>query len=211
MANTTFSGPVRSEGGFEVITKAAATGAVTTNLDIDASGNVTATGNITTTGDLTTTGVILSKTALRGLGGLTQVAKAASGTVTYDVNKFNVNPYTGANQQVVTLPASAVGAVVVHVQSKDTAGGTAILRFDCAGSDKIGIGSVIETTSSSALLFDVSVTADTKITFTPADAATNCMSTGSRIYFVCLEAGRWTVISDLKDIGTGVTGTFAFS
>ena len=31
MANTTFSGPVRSENGFETITKNATTGAVTTN------------------------------------------------------------------------------------------------------------------------------------------------------------------------------------
>ena len=35
MANTTFNGPVRAEGGFEQITKTAATGAITTNLDID--------------------------------------------------------------------------------------------------------------------------------------------------------------------------------
>ena len=47
MANTTFNGPVRSEGGFEQITKAASTGAITTNLDVDSSGNLTTTGNIT--------------------------------------------------------------------------------------------------------------------------------------------------------------------
>tara|TARA_S200002703_G_scaffold154477_1_gene157331 strand:- start:409 stop:1041 length:633 start_codon:yes stop_codon:yes gene_type:complete len=46
MANTTFQGPVRSEGGFEVITKNTTTGAITTNLDIDASGNITATGDV---------------------------------------------------------------------------------------------------------------------------------------------------------------------
>ena len=34
MANTTFNGPVRSEGGFEQITVEATTGAITTNLDI---------------------------------------------------------------------------------------------------------------------------------------------------------------------------------
>ena len=44
MANSTFSGPVRSEGGFEQITKTAATGAITTNLDIDSSGNISGTG-----------------------------------------------------------------------------------------------------------------------------------------------------------------------
>ena len=34
MANSTFSGPVRSEGGFEQISKNSTTGAITTNLDI---------------------------------------------------------------------------------------------------------------------------------------------------------------------------------
>lgn len=34
MANTTFTGPVRSENGFKDITKAANTGAVTTNISI---------------------------------------------------------------------------------------------------------------------------------------------------------------------------------
>jgi hypothetical protein len=47
MANTTFNGPVRSENGFEQISVAAATGAVTTNLDIDSSGNITSSGYVT--------------------------------------------------------------------------------------------------------------------------------------------------------------------
>ncbi len=34
MANTTFTGPVRSENGFKDITKAAATGVVTENISI---------------------------------------------------------------------------------------------------------------------------------------------------------------------------------
>jgi len=40
MANTTFNGPVRSEGGFKQITKTAVTGAITDNLTIDSSGNI---------------------------------------------------------------------------------------------------------------------------------------------------------------------------
>ena len=40
MANTTFNGPVRAENGFEQISVNATTGAVTTNLDVDSSGNV---------------------------------------------------------------------------------------------------------------------------------------------------------------------------
>lgn len=46
MANTTFNGPVRSEGGFEQITKNGTTGAITTNLDVDSSGNVSTTGYV---------------------------------------------------------------------------------------------------------------------------------------------------------------------
>jgi len=46
MANTTFNGPVRSENGFEQISKNSTTGAVTTNLDIDTSGNITTTGYV---------------------------------------------------------------------------------------------------------------------------------------------------------------------
>lgn len=49
MANTSFSGPVRSEGGFQVITINASTGAVTTNATYGASAtvaNLTATGSV---------------------------------------------------------------------------------------------------------------------------------------------------------------------
>ena len=39
MANTTFSGPVRSENGFIGATKNSTTGAFTNNFQIDSSGN----------------------------------------------------------------------------------------------------------------------------------------------------------------------------
>ena len=58
MANTTFSGPVRSEGGFEQITLSSA-GVATTNLDIDSSGNIDAgSGTLTTTGAVTFSGAV---------------------------------------------------------------------------------------------------------------------------------------------------------
>ena len=38
MANTTFSGPVRSEDGFDVVSKNSTTGAVTTKFSLDGSG-----------------------------------------------------------------------------------------------------------------------------------------------------------------------------
>ena len=47
MANTTFSGPVRSEGGFQVITINGSTGTVTTNATYGANASVV---NLATSG-----------------------------------------------------------------------------------------------------------------------------------------------------------------
>ena len=196
MALTTFSGAVRSENGFQVISKNADTGAITDQTTMDANGNFTT----------DVLGINLQPT----LAGQTVTAKATGATVAY-VAGINVNPFTGAAQQITTLPAATVGVVCIHAQSKDTAGGTAFLRFDCAGSDVFATGSVIESTATNALTFDVSTAGETELKFTPADAATNCMSTGSRIYFYCTTAGIWNISTDLDSIGTGVTGTFVFA
>ena len=196
MANTTFSGAVRSENGFQVISKNADTGTVTTQTTMDANGNFTT----------DVLGINIQPT----LAGQTVTAKATGATITY-VAGINVNPFTGAAQQITTLPAATAGVVVVHAQSKDTAGGTAFLRFDCAGTDAFATGSVIESTATNALTFDVSTAGETELKFTPANAATNCMSTGSRIYFYCTTAGIWNISTDLDSIGTGVTGVFAFA
>jgi len=103
MANSTFSGPVRSEGGFEQISINSTTGAVTTNLDIDSSGNVDAgSGNITTTGNITSTGSITIKqkidnSTFNDSSGVTDTLTAAeSGTL------FTID---GTGDIVVNLPA----------------------------------------------------------------------------------------------------------
>ena len=89
MANTTFNGPVRSEGGFEQITKAASTGAITTNLDVDSSGNLTTTGNITG-----------NKKVIDATGATKVLTQADSGSLVL------ANRAAGT---VITLPTAAVG------------------------------------------------------------------------------------------------------
>ena len=89
MGNTTFNGPVRSENGFEQISVNSTTGTVTTNWDVDTSGNVVTTGyissydNIVSVEDATYT-----------------VATTQSGAV------FTLNRAAGI---VVTLPTAAAG------------------------------------------------------------------------------------------------------
>jgi hypothetical protein len=46
MANSTFSGPVRSEGGFKQISKNSSTGAITDQLTVDSSGNLAQTAGV---------------------------------------------------------------------------------------------------------------------------------------------------------------------
>ena len=202
MANTTFNGPVRSQNGFEDITIAAVTGTETTNSTYGTNASVG--------GDLTVLGSILSGGAHPTLNGLAVTAKATGATISY-VAGINVNPSTGGAQQITTLPAATAGVVVVHAQSVDTTGGTAFLSFDCAGSDAYETGSVIESRTSSAVVFDTSTAGETLLKFTPASATTNLMSIGSYIYFTCTTTGLWNVSFNFQHLGAGTTGTFVFA
>ena len=183
MANTTFIGPVRSEKGFKIATKAASTGVITTRY-------------VGEKPDLT---------------GLTATTVSTSSTLTYTKNVITVNNYTGAAAQTVTLPAATQGDIVVHAQSVDTTGGTAALIFDAAGSDVWATGSIIPSTSSSVLIMDTSTASETRLTFTPANATTNILTIGCSLYFVCFETGTWTIAYDLARDPLAVTGTFAFA
>ena len=68
MAQTTFSGPVRSENGFQTITVAAGTGAVTVTSTLGAATSVTSisTGTLSTTGAVIMTGLPTSDPTVAG-------------------------------------------------------------------------------------------------------------------------------------------------
>jgi hypothetical protein len=191
MALTTFSGPVRSLGGF-----------------IEASQNET-TGEFTNQFIVSTTGQVIGTTK-PPLFGLTATTRNTAGTLTYVKNVISINNFTGAAAQAVTLPAAESGVIVVHAQSVDTTGGTNTLSFDCAGTDVFATGSVFESRATNAVIFDTSTAGETLLTYTPANAATNLLSIGSYIYFTCVQNGTWQLSADLNPATTGLTGTFAF-
>ena len=95
MANSTFNGPVRSEGGFEQISKNSSTGAVTTNFDIDTSGNISGTGTSKLTG---ATNFVKDYESITGAS---KTLTAADSGTTYGFNR--------AAGIVVTLPTPAAG------------------------------------------------------------------------------------------------------
>ena len=183
MATTTFNGPVRSEKGFQVATKNTSTGAITTRMS---------------SGMPDLTGLVLADTAT-----------AANITIADGVIA-TVN-YTGAAACAVALPAATSGAIAVYVQSKDTAGGVNTLTFDAIGSDVWQTGSLIESRAAAEVTYDTSAAGETKLTFTPVAAATNLLTTGGMIAFMCFEDGIWTIASRLGGAADATTGSFAFA
>tara|TARA_B100001996_G_scaffold20507_1_gene16517 strand:+ start:516 stop:1070 length:555 start_codon:yes stop_codon:yes gene_type:complete len=183
MASTTFNGPVRSEGGFQMATKSSTTGAVTTRMS---------------SGMPDLTGLILADTATAAN---ISIADGVIATVNY----------TGAAACAVALPAATRGAIAVYVQSKDTAGGVLTLTFNAAGSDVWATGSLIESRAAAEVTFDTSAAGETQLVFTPVNAATNLLTTGSKIAFMCFEDGTWHIATEFTGAAAATTGAFAFA
>jgi hypothetical protein len=156
MANTTFNGPVRSENGFEQISVTAGTGAVTTNLDIDSSGNLTTTGNV----DLTSGGgYVLNYDRISSITTATKSVEATdSGTV------FTLNRAAGI---VVTLPTAAAG---LHY--------TFIVGTTFTGAGQINTDNASDLFSGFAQLFDPATAGDTN-TFIPDASDDDTIDLGS--------------------------------
>jgi hypothetical protein len=136
MANTTFSGPVRSKNGFEDISVADSTGVETTNStfsnNTSIGGTLAVTGASTLTGALSVTGAITGlrsvNTDFNAAGAKTETLTAAqSGTL------FLIN---GAAANIVNLPALSTGNVGVTYDFQLTVavGGSVTTTFVLPGS-----------------------------------------------------------------------------
>ena len=128
MANSTFSGPVRSEGGFEQISINSTTGAVTTNLDIDSSGNIDAgSGNISTSGTLKVTGATNILSDYESITDATKTLTAAASGTVYGFNR--------AAGIVVTLPTPAAGITYMFLVETTFSGAGQIKTATTDGTD----------------------------------------------------------------------------
>ena len=183
MANTTFSGPVRSEAGFQVATKNTTTGAFTTRMS----------------------------SGMPDLTGLAKADVATGAGFAFAANTITIVNYTGAAAASATLPAATAGTVCVYMQAVDTTGGTNTLTFNAAGTDVWATGSVIESRAGGEVTFDISTAGETQLVFTPANAATNLFTTGSKIAFICYETGTWTIATEFTGAAASVKGAFAFA
>ena len=130
MANSTFSGPVRSEDGFTKISKAAGTGVVTESSTY--SENAAISGTLSVTGAISGTSTLTARrsvnTDFNAAGAKTDTLTAAqSGTL------FLIN---GAAANIVNLPALSTGNVGVTYDFQLTVavGGSVTTTFVLPGS-----------------------------------------------------------------------------
>ena len=149
--------------------------------------------------------------------GMTVGAPTVSGNAcTLVNNQINSPTYTGASAVTATLPAAIAGSKLVYNFKDDPRGGTAVLTFDCAGSDVWETGCVMPTSSSNLITYDVSAADETSLVFTPTNDSVNIYSHGSTIEFVCETDGKWYVQAGKWSPDAGVTngaatGTMLFA
>ena len=139
----------------------------------------------------------------------------SSNACTLVVDQINSPTYTGGAAVTATLPAAVAGATCVFSFAEDPRGGTAALTFNCAGSDAWETGSVVPTTSSNKMTYDVSTAGETALAFTPTNDSVNFLSYGSTIEFICINPGFWYVNVNMRsDAGVtngAATGTLLFA
>ena len=109
MSSTTFSGPVRSQNGFEVVSVNSSTGAVTTTATLGATSSIT---TLSVSGTATLGAVVGGVQSLSGAGAVNLTTLVTSLTTT-------------GSAQALTLADGTVGQIKVIVHVVD--GGSAVL------------------------------------------------------------------------------------
>lgn len=183
MGTTTFSGPVRSEGGFQSVAKSATGTYTPTYLDVKF--------------DFT---------------GMTHAAVATGSGVSLPSGQVSTVNATGAAAAVFNLPAATVGTKVAYVQSVDVTGGTNTITFNADGTDAWVTGSLIESRATDAVIYDTSTAGEGQLVYTcGGSVTTNFFTIGSILYFSCWESGLWHIGLDSSKDPLAVKGAFLFA
>ena len=136
MANTTFNGPVRAEGGFKQISKNATTGAITDNTTIDSSGNLSVGGttvlssSLNGISDFFNEGVNTVPLGLNPTWNL-NFGKPDQGTIA-NVDDLLTNPNTALRLSMALEKVANQSAVLTAAQTAAIFGGTGVVGTDFA-------------------------------------------------------------------------------
>lgn len=156
MANTTFKGTLRSEGGFQQIATTASTGVETTNTSIDSSGNASVGGTLGVTG-ATTLGTLNGMTSYFNAGvGTTMLGmnpqwnqnfgKAGATGVVANVDDVLTEPITALKLAIALEGVAGQTDAVTAAQASAIFGGTGVAGSDfaiAAGATSVGANQTV--------------------------------------------------------------------
>lgn len=130
--------------------------------------------------------------------------------ITLVKNYEYVSAWTCDAASALTLPSAEPGVMITWVQEAQADGAYAAV-FTCASGDTFEPYQEVHIGTGIPALQDSSVAADSVLTIT--QAASNCGwgQVGSTLMLYCKNAGEWLVRVDSISLGTGATGTIAFS
>jgi hypothetical protein len=134
MANTTFTGPVRSQNGFQSVTVSPTTGAVTVNASFGKAA-VLGTQSLSGAGAVD---VVNTFTALT-TSGVSQALTLANGTV----GQLKIIAHVSDGGSAVLTPATRLGSYATIVFTN--AGDTAMLIYTAAGWDIVALNGATTT------------------------------------------------------------------
>ena len=173
MANTTFNGPVRAEGGFKQISKNATTGAITDNTTIDSSGNLSVGGttvlssSLNGISDFFNDGVNTVPLGLNPTWNL-NFGKPDQGTIA-NVDDLLTNPNTALRLSMALEKVANQSAVLTAAQTAAIFGGTGVVGTDFA----IAAGATNIAANQSAVRYTGNVGATLALTASTTDLASD--------------------------------------
>ena len=171
MANTTFNGPVRAEGGFKQISKNATTGAITDNTTIDSSGNITVGGTSTLTGAVSANNSTNTIGAKKFMMFGASLASTNAGTTQYSANDILVEigtldttVQTFANSTAPTKILLEKVNVIVQVKSAATHVGNIFASATSGTATNAAVSSGTEVVGAGAVAVSPTISADASVT-----------------------------------------------
>lgn len=141
MANTTFTGPVRSENGFQVVTKNSVTGAFATSLDVSADGSVDLTYSSGSTSGSTSVEPVVIENTMTGAGGVggrsrfQLTVNAALGGWSNAVKAITVY---GASGKTTGLGSAIVAEMTMSAGTVDGTYAPVEIELNVASGDSLG-------------------------------------------------------------------------
>ena len=146
------------------------------------------------------------KPSLEGLSAAETAADGATTTLT-GVNNIVLSTFRGNAATVVNLPAATENATVVLLFTTGNTG-TNTLTINCASGEEFLTGTTLK---SAGVTVVQSVAGNNRLVYTPGTTAANLVNMGTRLYFLCTNAGVWRMNSRFNCGETTAAGAFVFS